>query len=284
MIGRTHVAFLATVLIGGANFIAVSFSNRELAPVFGAMLRFGLAAILLLLLARARGVKLPWGRAAVGAALYGVLSFGVGYALIYFSLVELEAGTASVIIATAPLFTLMIAAAVGQERISVRGVVGGVMAVAGIGVLSWNAIGGSLSIAHVAAAVVGTVSAAAGSVVAKRMQDVHPLAMKAVGMSAGAVFLVVASAALGEPWVLPREPVSIAAVAWLIIAGSIGLFQLVLYVVKRWTASAAVYTTAGMPVVAVALGAMLLGQPATPMMLVGGEIVIAGVYVGTVTE
>ena len=284
MIGRTHVAFLATVLIGGANFIAVSFSNRELAPVFGAMLRFGLAAILLLLLARARGVKLPWGRAAVGAALYGVLSFGVGYALIYFSLVELEAGTASVIIATAPLFTLMIAAAVGQERISVRGVVGGVMAVAGIGVLSWNAIGGSLSIAHVAAAVVGTVSAAAGSVVAKRMQDVHPLAMNAVGMSAGAVFLVVASAALGEPWVLPREPVSIAAVAWLIIAGSIGLFQLVLYVVKRWTASAAVYTTAGMPVVAVALGALLLGQPATPMMLVGGAIVIAGVYVGPVTE
>jgi drug/metabolite transporter (DMT)-like permease len=133
---NTYAAFAGAVIIGGTNFIAVSFSNRELPPLFGAALRFALAALLFFLIARAWRVPLARGRSAAGAAIYGILGFGAAYAFLYYSLVGLAAGTAAVIIATVPLFTLAIAVLLGQERLSLRGVVGGVLVVIGIAIVS----------------------------------------------------------------------------------------------------------------------------------------------------
>ncbi|NIV31363.1 MAG: EamA family transporter, partial [Anaerolineae bacterium] len=112
--------------------------------------------------------------------------------------------------------------------------------------------------------------------------EVHPVNMNAIGMSAGTVLLATSSLAFAEPWVLPREPRTWLAVSWLVILGSVGLFQLFLYVIKRWTASATVYAVAGMPVIAVALGALLLDQPVTVEILLGGALVLAAVYVGAI--
>ncbi|HEX2294162.1 MAG TPA: EamA family transporter, partial [Actinomycetota bacterium] len=67
----TLSAFAGAVAIGGSNFIAVRLSNDELAPLFGAGLRFALAAGLLLALMRVRRLAVPRGPEAVGSALYG---------------------------------------------------------------------------------------------------------------------------------------------------------------------------------------------------------------------
>jgi len=282
--GKPYAAFVGAVLIGGANFIAVSFSNQELPPFFGAALRFALAALLFLAYARAMQIPLARGRAAAGAAVYGLLGVGLTYAGLYYALVGLAAGTAAVIVAAAPLFTLGFAVLLGQERLSARGVVGGLLAMAGIAVLSWGTLVGASDWRYLAAALAGTAAASLSGVVAKALPDVHPVNMNAIGMAAGTVLLAAGSLANGEPWVLPRAMPTTLAVGWLVVFGSVGLFQLVLYVIRRWTASAAVYVTAGMPVVAVALGALMLGQPVTWQMLVGGAIVIAAVYVGAISR
>jgi drug/metabolite transporter (DMT)-like permease len=280
--GKTYAAFAGAVLIGGSNFIAVSLSNRELPPLFGAALRFALAALLFFLIARAWRVPITRGRAAAGPVLYGALGVGAAYALLYYALVELTAGTTSVILATVPLFTLVIAVLLGQERLSARGIAGGVLAVAGIAILSRGALGGDFGWAYLAAAVGGAVAIAASSVIARSCRNVHPVNMNAIGMSAGTVLLAIGSLVLGERWVLPRESQTIAAVGYLATLGSIGLFQLFLYVVKRLTASATVYAVATMPVVAVALGVVMLAQPVTLDVLAGGAVVMAAVYVGAV--
>jgi drug/metabolite transporter (DMT)-like permease len=272
------------VVVGGANFVAVSMSNMELPPLFGATLRFGLASLLVLLIARGRGVRLPTGRAARGAVLYGLLGFGASYALLYYALVGLPAGTTAVTVAAAPLFTLLIAAVLGQERLSPRGVAGGVLAVAGIAVLSTGTVAGDVSGSYLVAAVLGTVAIALSTVVAKAYAGVHPLQMNAMGMVAGTALLAVSSLALGEAWLLPTEWRTWLAVLWLVVLGSVGLFQLFLYVVRRWTASATVYAVAAMPVVAVLLGALMLDQPITGRMLVGGMLVIGAVYLGAVSK
>ena len=75
--------FLATVLVGGSNFVAVRFSNRELAPLWGAALRIGASGILLFVLALVARVRLPRGRALAAALGFGVWNFGIGYALTY---------------------------------------------------------------------------------------------------------------------------------------------------------------------------------------------------------
>jgi drug/metabolite transporter (DMT)-like permease len=281
--GTTYAAFAGAVLIGGANFIAVSMSNMELPPLFGAMLRFGLASVLFLLIAAAGRVPLATGRSVVGPVLYGLLGFGAAYALLYYALVGLTAGTAAVIVAAAPLFTLVLAVLLGQERLSVRGVVGGVLAIAGIGVLSLGAIEGHMGASYLIAAILATLAIALSSVVAKRYSGVPPVQMNAIGMIAGTALLTVSSLVLGEQWTLPRESRTWMAVGWLVVLGSVGLFQLFLFVIRRWTASATVYAVAAMPVVAAGLGVVMLDQPLTGEVVAGGVMVIAAVYVGAIS-
>lgn len=280
----TLAAFSGAVLIGGANFIAVRFSNEELEPLFGAALRFGLATVLLVLIARKTGAPYPRGRAAAGAALYGLLGFGAAYGFLYYALVGLTAGTTSVITAAAPLVTLTLAVLHGQERFSTRGVVGGGLAIAGLAVLSAGNLGGDLRPAYLTSAMFGVVAIGGSSVVVKDFPRADPITTNAVGMAAGTALLIVTSLAFGERWVVPHETKTWLALSWLVVLGSVVLFVLFLYVIKRWTASATVYAITMMPVVAVTLGALIADEPITAEVLIGGVLVIAAVYVGAINK
>lgn len=279
---RTYAAFVGAIVIGGANFVAVSFSNMELPPIFGAAVRFALAGVLFFVILAALRVPLARGRAALGAAAYGFLAVGVTYACLYYALVGLSAGTVSVIMAAVPLCTLLLAAALGQERLTGRGIVAGVMAVAGIAILSYGGLAGGAGWSYVAAALLGVVAVSASTILARALRHVHPLNMNAIGMVAGTVLLFAASLALQETWVAPTRLETWLSVGWLVVLGSIGLFSLLLYVVARWTASATVYAVSGMPLVAIVLGVWFLGQPVTPTVVVGGALVLAAIYVGVV--
>ena len=70
--------------------------------------------------------------------------------------------------------------------------------------------------------------------------------------------------------------------AYLIGPGSIAVFVLVLYVLARWTASATSYAFLLFPLVAIVFGALLLGEPIRTSFLLGGAIVLAGVYIGVI--
>src|SRR2546428_10288517 len=122
--------FVAVVLIGGTNFVAVRFSNRELPPFWGAGLRFAIAAALLLAFAAWRRVPLPLGRALPGVLFFGVLNFGVTYALAYWGLLEAPSALAATLVALVPLLTFFMATALGMERFRWRGVFRAAIAVA----------------------------------------------------------------------------------------------------------------------------------------------------------
>ena len=99
-------------------------------------------------------------------------------------------------------------------------------------------------------------------VVSKHIGRQHPLVMNFVGMTAGAAALLVVSAAAGETLALPKEGKPQIAVIYL-VAATVGLFSLVLLVVQRWTASATSYVFVAMPIVAVALGALIADERIT---------------------
>jgi drug/metabolite transporter (DMT)-like permease len=73
------------------------------------------------------------------------------------------------------------------------------------------------------------------------------------------------------------------ALVYLVLA-SLALFVLVLVVVQRWTASASSYIFVLMPPVALALGALLGGEPITIATVLGGLAVAAGVYLGALSR
>lgn len=278
----SYAAFGSAVLIGGSNFVAVKFSNGELAPLFGAAVRFTAAAAIFGVLAVAFAVPMPRGAALLGDAIYGALAFGAGYGFIYFALMEISIGMAAVIMATVPLFTLLLAVAHRQERLTAGGVAGALLAVAGIGVISIRSLASDLSLLHVAAAFAAALAAAESSVLVKGFPRAHPVTTNAVGMACGGLLLWVASAVASEPWTVPTLPATWVAVIWLTTVGSVGMFYLILFVIGHWTASASVYSLALMPVVAVVLGAVLAGEPVTPDIMAGAALVGIAVYVGAV--
>jgi drug/metabolite transporter (DMT)-like permease len=278
----TLAAFGGAVVIGGSNFVAVKFSNGELAPLYGAAVRFTGAAVLFGLLAWAMSLPRPRGRAMLGDAIYGMFGFAGAYGFMYFSLVEISIGSAAVIMATVPLFTLVLAVVHGQERLTAGGVAGGLLAVVGIGVLSMRTLGGELPLLHVGAAVLAAAAAAEALVVVKGFPRGHPVTTNAVGMAAGGALLWIASALASESWTVPQLTRTWVSLAWLVTAGSVGLFYLVLFVIGHWTASATVYAMTLMPVVAVTLGVLLAGEPITLEIVAGTVIVTFAVYVGAI--
>jgi drug/metabolite transporter (DMT)-like permease len=276
----TLLAFFGTVFIGGTNFVAVKFSNGELPPLFGAGVRFAAAAAIFLAVLRTRRMALPRGRALAGAAVYGTLSFALVYGLLYFALLQMSAGTTSVIMASVPLATLGLAVLQGQERFTTRGVAGGALAVLGIAVLSYGGLGGEVRLLPLLAAIGGMVAASQSAVLVKGFPKSDPITTNAVGMSVGALLLLLASILFGESWMLPSLASTWLALFWLVVAGSVGLFGLFVFVIKTWKASASVYALTLMPVVTVGLGAILLGEPVTARTVAGGALVVLGAYVG----
>jgi drug/metabolite transporter (DMT)-like permease len=279
---KAYAAFIGAVLIGGTNFIAVTFSNGELPPLFGAALRFALAALIFFVITRVRGLPPVRGRSLTGAVLYGLLGFGISYAGLYYALVGLAVGTVSIIMAAAPLVTLLIATLVGQERLTAQGVIGGLLTVAGIGVLSIGSLGGDLNLTYLLGALIGVISASASSVVARSYRHQDSESMNAIGMGAGSAFLAIGSIVLGESWAFPVERATWIALVWLVLLGSVSLFQLFLYIIRSWSASAATFAISAMPVIAAGLGALVLDQPITVELVVGGLLVVAAVYIGAI--
>jgi drug/metabolite transporter (DMT)-like permease len=272
-------AFAGNSLLAGGNAVAIRYSNRELDPLWGAFLRFALAAALLLAATAALRLALPRGRAMAGAVLFGALNFGGGFGLIYYALVELHAGFGQILLALVPLATLLLAVLEGQERFRVAAVVGAVVALAGIAVMSRASLR-DVPLLPVAAAVGSALCLAQAAVLVRRFPPVHPVTMNAVAMATGAVLLLVASLLAAEPAELPRRAATWTALAYVVVLGSVVVFLLYLVVLHRWAASRAAYLFVLIPFVTVALSAWLDDEPVGATLVLGGLLVLAGVYVG----
>lgn len=278
----TVAAFLTIVVLLGMNFVFVRFSNRELDPLWGAAIRFAIAAVLLATIAAARGARAPRGRQLRGTVLYGTLAFALSYGLLYWGMLEVTAGLAGVLVATIPLATLFLAVAAGLERFSWRGLAGALVVVAGLAVIFAGGLGGEISLVAVLAVLAGAVAAAGANIVVKRTPGVHPLAMNAVGMAVGASLLSVGALLASETPALPTASTTWLALGWLVMSSMTG-FALIVWVLGRWTASAVSYVTVLMPLVAIGSGAIMAGEPIGPGVVAGAGLVIAGVYVGALS-
>ncbi|MGH2603958.1 MAG: DMT family transporter, partial [Dehalococcoidia bacterium] len=230
--------FVLAVVLGGGNFLAVRFSNRELPPFWGAGLRFGVAALLFVLIAIALRLRWPRGRELWLNVVYGALAFAVFYALMYWALIRVTAGVATIVMAIVPLVTLLMAAAQRLERVRWRGAVGAMLALVGIGWIAVGPQGVALPVTALAAMLAAAASVAQSIILGKRLSANHPVMTNAVGMPVGAVLLLALSVLAGESWALPRQADAAWAVVYLVTLGSVGLFVLVLLVVRRWTVSA----------------------------------------------
>jgi drug/metabolite transporter (DMT)-like permease len=277
---RVLAAFLGVVLLGGLNAIAVKGTVGELAPFWGAGIRFLAAGAIMAGIVIVTGRAFPRGRSFTGAMLYGALGFTASYGLLYTALRDTPAGTAMVLVAVTPLFTFALAILQRQERFRVQGLVGALIALAGVALVFVDQLSANVPVGSLVLVVLGTIAIAESGVVVKWIPRSDPFGTNAVAMLTGSAILLVVSLIGAESWTVPGRLETWVAVAYLVLFGSVAMFALYLFALARWTASAMSYVTLLMPLVTVSVAALATGERVSPALLAGGAIVLAGVYAG----
>lgn len=280
----TLAAFVLVSVLAGGNAVGIRFSNRELDPLWGAGLRFAAAALILLVAMAVLKLPLLRGAELRGATLYGLLNFAAAFALAYYGFQEVHAGFGQILLAVVPLATLLLAVVERQEAFRWAAAVGGVVALIGIVVMSQGALRESIPLVSMLALIGSAFCFAQAAIVIGWVPAVHPVSMNAMGMAAGAAALIVGSVVTGESQALPILAETWAAVAYLIVIGSVVVFVLYVVVIKRWGASRAAYTLVLIPMFTVTYSVWLLDEPVGWELLAGGVLVVAGVYVGALRE
>jgi drug/metabolite transporter (DMT)-like permease len=280
----TLFAFGWLIILVGTNPVAIRFSNRELDPFWGGGVRFVAAALLFAVLMRLRGLALPRGRALAGAVLYGAVGIGAFFAFAYWGLVRVNAGLGGVIFATVPLLTFFFAVFHGLEPFRWRALTGALVVVGGVGVVFGDQISADVPLTALLSLLAAAVCAAETNIIVKRLTPSDPVVTNAVAMAVGAVILLAMSAISNERYVVPTRGATWAALVYLATVGTLGVFMLFLFVLKRWQASSVAYEFVLAPFVATALGAWLLDESVTLLAVVGAVLVLAGVYVGALSH
>lgn len=276
----TLTAFLISIFLTGFNSLGVRYTVLELPPFWGAVLRFFPAFLILGIIAIVRRLPFPSGRNLRGAILYGVLNFGVNYALLYWGIQKVQAGTAGIFLALVPLFTFLFAVAQHLEPFRWRALLGSLLALVGIAVIYGAKGPASAPLPALLAIVMASVCFAEAGLLIKRFPESHPITTNMVGMATGAVVLFAISLIFHEPHPLPVRMTTWAALIYLILLGSCVIFILTLYVLKRWPASLVSYSFVIFPFIGVAASAWLDHEKFTPAVFVGAGLVLAGVYLG----
>jgi len=272
-----NLALLAAAATGvqvGAAIVASRFAVAEVPPLTLAMLRYAIGFACLLPFAwrslRHAGSEVihpsgrsPWHDCFAMAAL-GIGQFGILIALLNFGLQRIGAAPAALIFSLFPLLTLLLAAALGRERITPSLLAGVLATIAGVGIAlapklaAPQGAGWWGELAVVAAACTG----ASCSVLYRPYLQRYPtIPVSAFAMLASVLFLGVL--ALGEHW--PSRIAGFSAKAWAAVAfigvsSGIGYFWW-LYALKHESPTRVTVFLALSPVTAALLGSAWLGEP-----------------------
>jgi len=274
------IAFLLFILVGGGASVAIRMTYAELAPFWVGASRFALAALAFWALVFFRKLTVPKGRALLGAVLFGTLTVGLAFVLIGWGLVATPASRYQVLMAMVPLLTIFLASAQGLEAITRRGLLGALLAVAGIAFTVGVASTSTISLPHIAAIILGAVFIAEGGVLIKKFPPNPPVMTNAIGMTVGAVILGIVSLASGEAWAIPTQTNTWLAFIYLVAFVTFAAFLLYMFVLGKWSASGTSYGFVLVPLVTIVVASTLVGEEITSNFLIGAALVLAGVLVG----
>ncbi|AVT28178.1 EamA/RhaT family transporter [Plantactinospora sp. BC1] len=282
MTNGTLARFVLLALLWGASFTFIKVSLEGLTPAQIVLSRLVLGALVLLAIAAVRKVALPRGGLGVWGHLAGAALFGnvIPFLLLSYGEQGTGAGIAGVLVGSTPLLTLALAAAaLPSERATTRKVVGLVGGFVGVVLLvgPWHSELGTLSgrLACLGAAV----SYAIGFVYVRRFlspRGLAPLSLAASQLVAAAVLQGLATPFLA--WQTPEITGRVAGSVLFLGVFSTGLaYVLYFRLIGDAGATAASAVNYLVPVFAVLIGAVLLGEAITWNLVVGGLVVLVSV-------
>jgi drug/metabolite transporter (DMT)-like permease len=280
---QVWTALAIVYLVWGSTYLAIRVAVRTLPPLLHAGVRFLVAGAIMYLVLRLRRRKsaMRLGVRELGAcALTGAALLVGGNGVVALAEQEVPSSIAALIIASVPLWVVVFRFLTG-ERVGGGTLLGVALGFGGVALLlqPGSGVGGSL---HGHLLLVGaSTSWAAGSFFSRRLPlPADPFLSTAVQMLCAGILLGLAGAATGELRALdPSEfsAVSLFALAYLVGAGSLLAFTAYTWLLQNAPISKVSTYAYVNPVIAVLLGAVLLSEAITPVMVLGASVIVVAV-------
>jgi len=277
---------LALATLWGASYTFIKLGVATIPPVTLIAARTLIAGAILIALLRARGLTLPrdaatWRRFMFQACLNSVVPF----TLIAWAERDVDAGLATILNSTSPIFTFLLTAAITRhEAATARKLIGVIAGIIGtaiiVGTQARDGLGREVwaQIAIVAA----TICYAGAAIFGRGFKGLDPMMPAAGSMLCGAVILVPASLVLDRPWTLAPSASSLAALLGLSLFSTALAFVIYFRLVQT-LGSVGTTSQAYLRVpIGVGIGALFLGEGLAPSAWAGMLCVLVGVAAMTI--
>jgi drug/metabolite transporter (DMT)-like permease len=278
---KLALAFAAIYLVWGSTYLAIRYAIETIPPLVTAGIRHAVAGAILLAWACARGFR-PRREHWIAGIIIGAFFFLVGHGSLHWAEQYVGSGLAALLIATEPMFILLLARAMGQRRISGISALGLGLGVIGVAVL----MGGELtmkgsSLPGLLAVLIGSLSWSVGVVISPRVKlPSDALGRTALPMVCGAAMLLVAAGLTGEFHAVQWAGISLKSwlgLGYLIVFGSIVAFTAYMWLLQQCPPALVATHTYANPVVAVLLGWLLAGEALTLRVVMASMAILGAI-------
>ncbi len=279
---KTALAFAAIYIVWGSTYLAIRYAVATIPPLVTAGIRHATAGSVLLAWAWARGFR-PTREHWISGCVLGALFFLIGHGSLHWAEQYVGSGLAALLIATEPMFIVVLAWLAGQQKISRISALGLGLGVAGVAILTGFELHlkGS-SLLGLLAVLLGSLSWSAGVVITPRLKlPTDALGRTALPTLCGAAMLLIAAVVTGEFHATHWSAISLQSIfglGYLITFGSIVAFTAYTWLLQRCPPALVATHTYANPIVAVFLGWLLASEPLT-LRVVLASIAILGAIV-----
>jgi drug/metabolite transporter (DMT)-like permease len=275
---RDWVWLGALAVLWGGSFLFNSVILRELPPLTLVFVRVALAALMLLPILWIQGIGFPkrlsdW-RPFVAVALFNNV---VPFSLIVMGQTFIPGGLASILNATTPLFTVLVMATAGEEKLYARRVIGVVTGLIGVVILRGDAgisLDGGQGVG-ILLCLGAALSYGSSALIARRyLPGSPPLATAGFQLLASSAMMAVLAVCIDRPWQLPMP----GPVTWLAMIGLAALSTALGYIIffrilSRSGATNVMLVTLLVPVSAILLGWFVLGEQISARESIGALVI-----------
>ncbi|KJC47766.1 multidrug DMT transporter permease [Bradyrhizobium sp. LTSP885] len=282
-------AFAAIYLLWGSTYLAIALGLKTIPPFLLMGIR-SLGGGLILIGLNGRGLMRPSRWNWLTASICGVLFFVGCHGVLAYAQQSVPSGIAAIMLATIPFWILLIDFLYPQtQRPKAMMLAGLLPGLAGVAILAWQDAGqGHLNITPIILLLGAALSWAAGTVLSRRTSN-HDSSTLSSGMqlSIGGVVLLAISLASGELHGFSLRNVSalsLAATAYLVVAGSVIGFTAYRWLLDNVSTSMVSTYIFINPIIAVLLGTLVLGEPFSISMLFGAALVIVSIVITSRAE
>jgi drug/metabolite transporter (DMT)-like permease len=277
---RVWLALLTIYVVWGSTFIALAIVVRDLPPFLAMAIRHLIAGALLLAWALPRGDREgdPVGRAQVLAGfVFGGLLFLVGHGSLAWAQQTVPAGVAALLVGSIPIWMALLDRVFFGRRLRGSAYLGFALGFVGLAFLLDPFGAGHVDRLGAVVIILGALAWSAGSLYSRGAAlPKRPLVSAGLGALCGGILCLGVSVAGGELGKAVWTPEAVGALAYLLVAGSLVGFTAYVWLLRAAPVSLVSTYAYVNPIVAVALGALLLGETITVQMgLAGAAILIA---------